>query len=87
MNEWRSRMQEILANLERERDELKLRIHLARADGRDELVRMEQRLADLRLRAQAAGDEARDVADDVGQTARKLADEIREGFDRIRKTL
>jgi hypothetical protein len=86
MTQWRTKMQELLATLEQERDELKLRIHLARAEGRDELARMDQRLADLRLKAMAAGDEAKDVAGDVGQSARKLADEIREGFDRIRKT-
>lgn len=84
---WRTRLQEVLADLERERDELRLKLHLAKADGRDELARVEEKLAELRLRAGAAGSEAREAMDDINQAASRLADEIREGFSRVRKTL
>lgn len=86
MNDWRARWQQVVADLERERDELKLRIHLAKAEGRDELARMDERLAELKLRASAAGTEARGAMDDVGDAAKKLAAEIKEGFARVRKT-
>ena len=87
MTNWRLKFQQVVADLERERDELKLKLHLAKADGRDEWARLDGKLADLRLRADAAGNEARDALDDVGEAAKKLADEIREGFKRVRKTL
>ena len=86
MTDWRAKWQQALADLERERDELKLKIHLAKAEGRDELDRLDQKIAELRFRAQAAGSEAKDAMGDVGGAARNLVDEIRAGFDRVRKT-
>jgi len=85
--DWRAKWQQVLADLERERDELKLKLHLAKAEGRDEWARMDQKLSELRFRAEAAGTEARDAMDEVGEAARKLAEEIKAGFDRVRKTL
>lgn len=87
MTGWREKLRQVVADLERERDELKLKLHLAKADGRDEWARLDGKLAELRLRADAAGTEAREAMDDVGDAARMLADEIREGFKRVRKTL
>jgi hypothetical protein len=84
---WKARLQDVLDDLERERDELKLKLHLARAEGRDELARMEEKLAELRFRAGAAGTEARDAMDGINEAASRLADEIRDGFARVRKTL
>jgi len=83
---WKAKWQDVLAELERERDELKLKVHLAKADGRDELARMEEKIAELRFRAGAAGTEARDAMGDIGDAASRLAEEIREGFARVRKT-
>jgi hypothetical protein len=85
--DWRAKWQQVLTDLERERDELKLKIHLAKAEGRDEWARIDQKLDELRFRAGAAGSEAKDAMDDVGEAAKKLADEIKAGLDRIRKTL
>jgi hypothetical protein len=85
--DWRAKWQQVLTDLERERDELKLRIHLAKAEGRDEWARIDQKLDELRFRASAAGSEAKDAMDDVGEAAKKLADEIKAGLDRVRKTL
>jgi hypothetical protein len=86
MTEWREKWQQALSDLERERDELKLTIHLAKAEGRDELARLDQKIAELRFRAQAAGVEAKDAMGDVGEAAKTLIAEIRAGFDRVRKT-
>jgi hypothetical protein len=85
--DWRAKWQQVLTDLERERDELKLRIHLAKAEGRDEWDRIDKKLDELRFRASAAGTEAKDAMDDVGEAAKKLADEIKAGLDRVRKTL
>jgi hypothetical protein len=86
MTEWREKWQQALTDLERERDELKLKIHLAKAEGRDELARLDQKFSELRFRAQAARVEARDAMGDVGGAAKQLIDEIRAGLDRVRKT-
>jgi len=86
MTDWRAKWQQTLADLERERDELKLRIHLAKAEGRDELTRLDGKIAELRQRAQAAGSEAKGAMGDVSGAAKNLLDEIKAGFDRVRKT-
>jgi hypothetical protein len=86
MTEWREKWQQAVTDLERERDELKLKIHLAKAEGRDELTRLDQKISELRFRAQAAGVEAKGAMGDVGEAAKNLIAEIRAGFDRVRKT-
>lgn len=89
MADWRTSWNEVLQDLERQRDELKVRLHLARAEARDEWERLklDEKIATLRQRADAAGVEARGAMKDIGTAAEKLADEVREGLDRVRKTL
>lgn len=89
MADWHAAWQEMVTDLERQRDELKLRLHLARAEARDEWdrLKLDEKLATLRQRADAAGVEARDAMKGIGKAAESLADEIREGLDRVRKTL
>ncbi len=81
----RDEIQKLLDTLARQRDELMLRAHLAKADARDELDRMEAKWASLKAKA----DQARDVAEDAGKeivaASRLLAEEIREGYERLRK--
>ena len=87
MTDWRAKWQQTLTDLERERDELKLKIHLAKAEGRDELTKLDLKISELRQKGQAASSEAKDAMGDVGGAAKKLVDEIRIGLDRVRKTL
>ncbi|HXW96367.1 MAG TPA: hypothetical protein VEI47_02195 [Gemmatimonadales bacterium] len=86
MADMRATWQQALADLERERDELKVRIHLAKAEGRDELAKLDQKIAELRVKAHAAGTEAKGAMDDVSSAAKNLMNEIRAGLDRVRKT-
>ena len=89
MADWKATWQEVLSDLERQRDEIKVRLHLARAEARDEWakLKLDEKIATLRQRADAAGVEARDAMKDIGVAADRLADEIREGLERVRKTL
>jgi hypothetical protein len=89
MADWRTTWQDVIQDLERQRDELKVRLHLARAEARDEWdrLKLDEKIATLRQRADAAGVEARGAMKDIGSAAEKLADEVREGLDRVRKTL
>lgn len=89
MTDWRAKWQAVVADLEQQRDELQLKLHLAKAEARDEWARLnlDEKIATLRQRADAAGGEAKGAMKDIGAAADRLADEIREGLDRIRKTL
>lgn len=87
MTTMRERLRDMLEKLEQERDELKVRAHLGKAEAREEWEKMEGRIAELRSRIDRAGGEAGDVMEDVGAAAKLLGEEIREGFARIRKSL
>lgn len=80
----RARWQRMLQDLERERDELRVKLHLAKADAKDEWVRLEEKMDRLRARLRSAGREADAAADDVGEAAQRLWDEVKEGLQRIR---
>jgi len=85
MSEWKQRLNELMEKLEQERDELRLKIHLAKADARDELAQLDDKMAQLKERASRVDDEAKEAMGDIGDAARNLANEIREGFERVRR--
>jgi predicted nuclease with TOPRIM domain len=87
MTAMKDKLQEMLEKLEQERDELRLRLHLGKAEVKEEWDKLDGRIAELRGRLDRAGDEAGEVMEDVAAAARLLGDEIRLGFDRVRKTL
>jgi len=83
----RSNFEELVEKLERQRDELKLRAHLAKAEARDEWEELETKWERLRSRLKAAGEEADVVSEDVRAAASILADELKKGYERIRQRL
>lgn len=82
----RAKWEKMLSELEQERDELRVRFHLAKQEARDELEKLDERIAELRARARTARGEAGEAMDDVGDAAKDLWSEIREGFARVRKS-
>lgn len=87
MPDFSATWKQLLADLERERDELRLKVHLAKADGRDQLAKAERKLEQLRARAEVVKSTAKGSAGDVEQAAKVLASEIKEGFAKVRRQL
>jgi predicted nucleic acid-binding Zn-ribbon protein len=87
MSKWNQKWQELVTDLERERDELKLKIKLGTKDAHDQVGKLDEKIQQLKIKADAAASEAKEAMEDVGDVARKLADEIKSGFERVRKTL
>lgn len=85
MTERREKLQSLLQRLETERDELKVKIGLAKLEAKEEWTEMEEKLDRLRGRMKRLRDEADDASDDIGEAFELLGDEIKEGFSRIRK--
>jgi len=89
MSEWSERWQKMVAELEQERDELRLKMHLATADAKDELTKfdakLDEKLAELKVRA-ASFDKDGDgsIVDDIGDATKNLAGEIKEGLSKLR---
>ena len=80
MADTKQRIDELIEMLKRQRDELALKIHLGKAEARDEWERLEKRLAELKAQAEPVGGV-------VSDTARSVADEIKKGYERIRRLL
>lgn len=90
MNDWREKAKTMMADLQRERDELRVKLHLAKADAKDELTKLDAQLDDkmAELKAKVASldtDGDGRVMDDLGEATRELASDIRKGFQKFRE--
>lgn len=77
----------LIAELRQQRDELKLQMHLAKADARDEWEKLEKKWREVEVKLDKAGAEAKASAGDVGHAVEQVAREISRAYDRIRKAL
>ena len=77
----------IVDELQTQRDELRVRLHLLAADARDEWEELEKRWEHLRRRAAVVGHEAKDAGEDVLVATRLVADELKHGYERLRRLL
>lgn len=91
MGTWRDKMAEMLKDLERERDELRVKLHLGRKELQEELDQMDDRLAAFRARAAEWADKADDQLDDVIDEAREKTSgwmsELKEEYGKLRDRL
>jgi len=87
MSDKRRRIEEQLAALKRERDELALKIHLAKAEVREEWQELETRLDEMEKRAGPLAQAVGETAGGVGASLELAADEIKKGFAKIRRLL
>lgn len=76
-----------LERVARMRDELRLKIALGRAEARVEWDRLEERWENLRRRLQSVEGASAETASEVRKAARKVVDEIGDGYERLRRTL
>jgi hypothetical protein len=72
----------LVADLRQARDEIHLRLHLASMDAREEWEALESRWEDFTARANVD-----ETTEGVGEALKQLADELREGYRRIRAAL
>ncbi len=102
MNEVSDATKQLLNALKTERDDLKVRMHLAAMDLKEELSEdwqnLEHKWAELTANAkrlghdvevvtEALGDDFEDIADDFGDMGESIMKDIRAGYSRIREKL
>jgi F0F1-type ATP synthase membrane subunit b/b' len=87
MAKLRADAEQLLAKVREERDELKLKLHLARAEARDEWQKLEPRWEHLQSQVRDIASATGDASKDVGAALGLLADELRHGYARIRKSM
>ena len=87
MNEWKERFDDAVEKLKQERDELRVKIHLAKADAQDEWSKLEEKYENLKQLAGSAKNAANDAGGDVKAAASLLLDELKKGYAKIRESL
>ncbi len=91
MPDWEAAWQQAKLELQQTRDELRLKMHLAKKDAKDELDALEAKYARHvaaleQKRGQLAG-KAEILGDVAEETLAKVAEEIREGLAKLRERL
>ena len=87
MSDWGKRLEEELNTLRTLRDELRVQAELGKLELRDRWAELEHRFGELEGKLKLIGESAREDAADVGDAAKRLADEIREGYENLKKRL
>jgi uncharacterized coiled-coil DUF342 family protein len=85
--DYKEELRGIIENLKQERDELNVKMHLAKSDMKDEMQKLEEKWEDLRKRGTRAMEAVDDSAIEVSDTLRKLGEEIKEGYRKLRESM
>lgn len=83
MNDTRERIEEMLDDLRQQRDEMRVKLNLAKLEVSEEWEKLESKLVKLEAKAKELGGATADASKDVGAAARLLAEEIYDGFKKI----
>ena len=81
------RLENELQDLQRIRDELRVQVHLGKAEARELWEKSEEKIEAVEAKVRSIRKQAEQPLDNVRDAARLLLDEIREGFERIRTAL
>lgn len=87
MKEKRGLIEQELDNLRTLRDELKVQAHLGRAEVRDLWEQGEKRFRELEAVVDGKRKQAREPLEQIGEAADLLIEEIKNGYDRLRKLI
>lgn len=87
MTDRRFDLDAIVEDLKRARDEVRVQMHLAKADARDEYERLEHEWDHVRAKLGVIGEAAGEAAVEVGAALKLAVDELRHGYERVRQLL
>lgn len=83
----REEIEKLAQQLERERDELRLKASLGKMEARDEWEKLEKRWESLKSKAPQVREELDATAGGLAAALKKAGEEIRDGYARLRKLL
>ena len=81
----KNRIDDMVNDLKQERDELKVKLNLAKLEASDEWNKLEKKLAKLEQKARELGGVTMESSHDIGAAAKLLGEEIRDGLKKIGK--
>ena len=87
MSELAERLHEELEALRTARDELRVRLHLGKAEIRNRWEALEKSWQHAEAKLKTLRKESKESSADIAEAIRLLAEEIREGYEHLRKQL
>jgi chromosome segregation ATPase len=87
MDDTRRRIEDMLAELKQTRDELQLKLHLAKLEASDEWGRIQAKLEKLEAKTKDLTGATAEASKGIGAAAQLLGEEIRDGFKLIARRL
>jgi len=87
MADAKEQMTKAVEYLKQQRDELQVQIHLAKADAKDEWVRLEKQWDEISPKLEAAREEAGKTAESVSAALGLAIDELKKGYERLKNRL
>lgn len=85
--EMKEEFAKLFEKLKMERDELKLKIHLASMDAKKEFEGTEKIWSTLRIKASEIADDAVDTSEELIAKSKVVSEELKETYKRIAKRL
>ena len=87
MSDLAEKLSEELDELRALRDEIRVQMHLGRAETRERFESLEKSWQQLEAKLKLLREESKQDLADIGRAARSLADEIRDGYRHIKSLI
>ncbi len=84
---WKDDLKNLTETVKRYRDEVRLQMHLAREDVRDEWDDLEEYWERFRRKVDDLVHDAEDTGQEARQSASALGDDLKRGYERLRNRL
>jgi chromosome segregation ATPase len=87
MTDSKSSLDDLVSKLKQERDELRLQMHLAGMEAKEEYERISGKVDDLSDQYDPVKDAVEESASNLLTALGMVADELKHGFNRVRKSI
>jgi len=87
MSEQKDLLTEMISTLKQQRDELALKVHLGTLESKEEWDKVSKKFDRLADNFEPAKTAAEESASEVWESMKLVAEEVKNSFDRIRKSL
>ena len=91
MTDWNERIEDLIESLKQQRDELRVKMSLGKAEAKEEWSALDKKLerlmADAKAQAKPLQKAAGESAKDIGSALELVGEEIQQGYKRIRDIL
>ncbi len=83
----RETLLEMISALKQQRDELALKVHLGKKEAQDEWKELTAKLDELNAKLEPVKDAAQETGSNLFASFKQVAEEVRDGFVRIKDSL